>query len=148
MYVNGTLVQQWPGHSTHSSNKVFSFGSTTGLYYDGAIDEFRIYNRPISNAEVHALATAGPLVVPGLKQKPNFVAFPNPSSSGIYHLVGNTVLKSVKVYNAAGAMISELNNINATEADIDLREANPAMYFAMVQDAEDRITAMKLVKTN
>jgi hypothetical protein len=147
IYVNGTLMRDQAGHATHSSTKTFSFGSTTGLYYNGEIDEFRVYDRPISGAEALALATAGPMGIPHITQKPVISAFPNPSNRGVYHITGSSIIKSVKIYDITGATISELNNINGTGTVIDLRNTNPAMYFAAVQFADNSRTMIKLVKS-
>jgi hypothetical protein len=66
LYVNGTQV----GQNTSMTLSPSSLGNTTNNwigrsqyaadpFLDGQIDEFRIYNRALSAAEVQALFTAG-----------------------------------------------------------------------------------------
>jgi hypothetical protein len=147
MYINGKLVKKQKGHDTHSSDKVFSFGATTGFYYRGAIDEFRIYNRMLTRAEIDVLSfNETPTGVVLQKKNLDVSAFPNPSNSGNYNLISTTRLKSIAVYTAAGSMLMETNDINSVHTAIDLGNAKPGVYFAFVHDAEDRRSVIKLVK--
>ncbi len=63
IYLDGRI---WFGTSTPSplTPTAFYIGSTTGQrYFDGAIDEVRLYNRPLSSDEINFLAVNMPQIV-------------------------------------------------------------------------------------
>lgn len=58
LYVNGAKVAEWPiRQSERSKNRVpLMIGATaSGLFFEGAIDDARVHNYPLSGAEVGAL---------------------------------------------------------------------------------------------
>ncbi|MEI8085062.1 MAG: polysaccharide lyase family 8 super-sandwich domain-containing protein, partial [Paludibacter sp.] len=61
-----------------------------------------------------------PNIVTDLKtQKPQAVAFPNPSK-GIYNLKSESPIKSVEVYNVQGQKVSELLDLDSNNVNVDL----------------------------
>ena len=61
LYVNGSLVTTLPAiGSIVTSTSPLHFGGNTGLgeWFQGSLDEIRVYNRPLSAAEIQTDMTA------------------------------------------------------------------------------------------
>jgi hypothetical protein len=60
-YINGVCVSQKSGSASSFTTTRVTIGAnvTTNPYFNGALDEIRIYNRALSEAEIKKLMTVG-----------------------------------------------------------------------------------------
>lgn len=72
-----------------------------------------------------------------------FKVYPNPTTNN-WNVVGNSVVKSVDVYNILGKQVLSLTP-NTTDVTIDASSLNPGMYFAKVKGVNGSKT-LKLIK--
>lgn len=114
-----------------SSKKLFIGSGQNALYFKGALDDFRVYNRAVSKAEVSMLYAANddctttadiPEVV-SMNHQPS-VSMNIDRVNGILHLVSETEVKFQNViYDLSGKIC-----YTGSDKDIDINELPPAVY--------------------
>jgi hypothetical protein len=125
LYVNGAQV----GQNTNMTLRPSNMGNTTNnwlgrsqyasdAYLDGQVDDFRIYNRGLSAAEVQGLATTGPTVTPSITPTPSNTPTPTntltPTPTGSVTPPTQTAWYRFDETSGTTAADSSGNNLNAT----------------------------------
>lgn len=115
-------------------------------YWDGDIDDMRIYNRVVTAQEIGALSTEGTTGINEKLLNNNIVnVYPNPSSNLI------TIKKNsfkddlkIKITNSLGQLFV-YHYMDENEIKIDLSEYNSGIYFVQVSDEKGKVISVKKV---
>ncbi len=145
IYVNGVLGSQgtYNDWSTATQNTLYlgnSFGAATGAF-DGAIDDFKIYNYAITAADVSSLFTNNTLSSQNFNQNNLEVSiYPNPANDVLNIEMANQV-KSIEIYNIQGQKVKIAN-----QKQINVSELSSGMYMIKIQDTDNAVSTKKFVK--
>lgn len=107
----------WVGGGIHNGNN---------LFFKGAIDEFRIYNRVVTDAEViriYEMPTCSQADTSGNDQDRRFGVYPNPSFGPLQLFVPKDEIPEVEVYNSIGQQLY-----------ITLEQVGPELYLIHTHD--------------
>ncbi len=113
-----------------------------GRYFFGNLDEIRIYNRYLSNAEVSTLKNGESENGINTAEKLNvkYKILPNPSSNCIY-VEGLDVLNSFEILNLTGTSFG-VSNTNP----VNISELRKGMYIIRFQNKAGKVFALKFNK--
>lgn len=126
---------------------------TNDMYFKGSIDEIKIFDYPLSAAQVDSLYHEGvPVIVtdiPTADAGPKIDVYPNPAGD-----VLNLNLKNhngqqltFNLYNTSGFLVRQLDITGQTKAfKIDLSELPEGLYFYSLKENSRIISTNKLVK--
>lgn len=131
--------------SVYSSSGNVPFGN----YFDGSLDDYRIYNRAINDLEVDSLFNeVDPNIVTEVQENLNKVPFkiyPNPSSGNItLDLPVGLIVNRFEIFNSRGMLVSSglLEN-----EKINLSSLSSGLYFLQLLDDKKVVTVEKFIKT-
>ncbi|WP_396188710.1 LamG-like jellyroll fold domain-containing protein [Flavobacterium sp.] len=135
-----TLAKNW---NTLSNNDIFKLGIGVGdeLSFIGAIDDLKIYNYVISDADVTSLYTNNTLSSSDFSQNNLKVAmYPNPVND-ILNIDIENEIKSVEVYNIQGQRVIQSNS-----KQIETSSLNSGIYIVKITDENNLIAIQKVIK--
>lgn len=150
-YLDNTLTGKVPYSSfIHSvdGNANATVGTSRGLnnrYFEGAIDDIRIYNRHLSNSELTALSNE--TGIRSVTAESNISVYPNPNS-GLFNMdisaipLVNGYL--IKVINSTGQEVYA-SPISGSMASVDLGNIGSGLYLINVVDALGNVVSRKKV---
>lgn len=150
IYINGVLnVSGNAGTSAPNySSVVGRFGA---MYYEsfsppqynghnGKLDELRIYNRALTDAEILTLYQINTLDNPNLDfQSERLLFYPNPSKEIIYF---NETIKSAEIYDLTGKLIKTWLN----DDKMNISSLPKGLYLLKVVDLNQKIIFDKFLK--
>jgi hypothetical protein len=164
---NGSLVGTVPASQFNSSVKVNIGRKSTGLYFNGIIDEVRIYNRALTQAEIQTDMNT-PLSVSGLAARPVIIAFEaetmdssvtitsadedkevsvHPSSDGLQENgSGNAVRGSATTFRVS-ALGGVVVSYQWQKDGVDIPGANTSSY-TFVLGSSSEVAAVRCVVSN
>ncbi|MBL4670286.1 MAG: T9SS type A sorting domain-containing protein [Flavobacteriales bacterium] len=134
--LNATVAQTTVPVFTGTGFKVGGYSTSGGILTGTSIDDFRIYNRAISPAEVLQIANA--CIATGLSEifNPKVSIYPNPTN-GISNIdisnFNGTI--SYSVISIDGKTIHQEQNITTSNLAIDLSNNSKGIYFLKLYDA-------------
>lgn len=125
IYRNGTLISTLAvAKNTITNGNIFTLGLSDGGsegLFDGAIDDLKIYDYALSNAEVVSLYNL-PTATNDLSVAEKLIAvYPNPTVNQINF----SVQANVQMTNATGQIVADKKNVNA----LDITEQPVGIYF-------------------
>jgi hypothetical protein len=113
-----------------------------GNYFNGAIDDLKIYNYALSQAEVTALFNApGTLATSeNIGSTTDISIYPNPVKD-ILKIKSNEEVQSVEIINTLGQKVlqSKANQINTSKLA-------PGVYMILVKDFKNQTATKKFIK--
>ena len=118
-----------------------------GLYFNGKIDDIRIYNRAISAIEVDSLfnESNSTLGISTSEIGASISVFPNPSSNNVNVVNNSNIALQFTLYNSLGEIVIE-KALRSIKSTIDL-SANPSgVYFYKVTSESSLIKTGKIIK--
>ncbi len=116
----------------------------TTQYYRGAIDELRIYNRPLTGKEVKKLYESGKAVasgnLPARKNKP-LTIYPNPSSGEIswQSKQSKKSWQRLSITNLHGKRVLTKSRV-PERGHLNLEQLPPGIYFLELHGKQDQLT--------
>lgn len=113
-------------------------------WFEGSIDEVRIYNRVLLEEEMDILCSIKTTNVKGLENSSELIFYPNPSTGLIYFREQEYIYK-IEVYNSHGKLILIEKNI---ETVLDLSFARRDIYFLLIRDRNNDIVHSKKILLN
>jgi len=145
MYRNGVLLSTGAAYTwnTINNNNLFRLGVGVGdeLWFNGAIDDLKIYNFSLSQTEVTSLFTNNSLASINFnKNNLKVFLFPNPIKDMLYVETASEI-KSVAVYGILGNQV-----LTGTSKDLNVSNLEKGIYMVQIQDMENNISTKKIIK--
>ena len=146
-YINGVLVVTYAVSlftNTIDSGYKLSFGkrggeNITGFSTNGLIDDLKIYNLALTNAQVTQLFN-GTLSNSNFQTNNlTFSLYPNPATNLVI-IDLETALKSVELYSLLGQKV-----LTSDKNQVDVSSLSKGMYMVRVEDVEGSVSTQKLV---
>jgi hypothetical protein len=142
IYKDGTLlttaVKNW---NTLNNNDIFKLGIGVGeeLSFIGAIDDLKIYNYVISDADVTSLYTNNTLSSSYFSQNNLEVSlYPNPVRDILNIEIENDI-QSIEIYNIQGQRV-----LSSNQNQINVSDLASGMYLVRIQDIDNNIATKKI----
>ncbi len=116
IYLDGVEVNRKPAPGIlNSTNRPLGMGSNNvdgGQYFNGALDELKIYNRALTEDEVKNLFTTGSVSVRELQERIASIVkiiYPNPSGEAliIEHQIDNLHPLTLRIFDQSGRQIDQ-----------------------------------------
>lgn len=145
IYKDGVLLSTLNIAITPTTNNldIFKLGllnSFTSQYFDGAIDDLKIYNYALSDAEVTNLFNNNTLTSQNFNQNNLEVTlYPNPANDVLNIEMTNEV-QLVEIYNIQGQKV-----VTSNQKQINVSDLSSGMYMVKVQDSENAIATKKVI---
>jgi hypothetical protein len=136
--LSNTLARNW---RVDNNGDVFTLGTTFGVTsFSAAIDDLKIYNYELSQADITSLFTNNTLTSQNFNQNNLEVSvYPNPAKDVLNIEMTNEV-KSVEIYNFQGQKVLESN-----QKQINVSNLSSGMYMIKVQDSENSVATKKVI---
>lgn len=77
--------------------------------------------------------------------KVNMIVYPNPNTSGFYHIKSNHHISDIKVWDTRGNLLLNESKFNADKKTLDLSNYVPGIYILQAETTEGTVTK-KIVK--
>ena len=129
------------------------YWDTNDMYFRGVIDEIKIYDAPLSPAQVNSLYHEGVPVsvtnVSAIDKKLQIDVYPNPAGDEISLDLKNYSGKglSFNIYNTSGFLVQQIEITGKNNSlKIDISELPEGLYFYSLQENSRIISTNKLVK--
>jgi Concanavalin A-like lectin/glucanases superfamily/Secretion system C-terminal sorting domain len=145
IYKNGVLISSaattW---NTANNSNIFRLGLTeqgsTG-YFSGAIDDLKIYNYALSQADVTSLYANNTLSSQDFSQNNlELNLYPNPVRD-VLNIESETELKLVEIYNLQGQKVQ-----TSSQKQTNVSDLASGIYMVRIQDENDGVATEKIVK--
>lgn len=111
-----------------------------GLYYRGSIDDFRVYNRVLSNNEIQELFNEGKIT--GIKKQEadfSYNVYPNPTTGKINIVSKSSDLFKVKIISISGSTIFE-SELSKESFIVDLTpESVSGLFLLQIIDKDNNL---------
>jgi hypothetical protein len=153
VYVDGVLEgtefsTEFIDYMPEPRNSIGGVGGTAHVYFDGSIDEVRIYERALTLAEIEELceATSGkPTAVAETGQQLfDLLLAPNPTAENVaIHCSEN--INQIDIYDFQGRIIKTINGSNSGYEMIDVASLAQGTYFIYVTTPKG-VSCQKLMK--
>lgn len=144
IYRNGTLISSSNvARNTVNNSDVFRLGLSEGgalNYFNGTIDDLKIYNYALSESEVSDLYNTQTLAVTETKTKSTVVVYPNPASD-IINIETKNLIKDIEIISAEGKTL-----LHSKEKTINISRLNKGMYFVKITDSHGNTATQKIIK--
>jgi len=112
------------------------------LYFDGSIDEVRIYNRALNQNEIDYLYSHTLLEINDIEVN-NFKIYPNPTKNFInIDNPFNHPISTIKILDISGRIILSFNN---NFKKLDVGKLHTGTYILQIVDTNDRIVYNKKI---
>ena len=148
LYINGMLVQVTLNEATFPSdtNQLLEIGrdyAGTLDYFNGYLDELRIYNRPLTSQNVTDLYNfRGTSVLKVAGNNTNFNIYPNPSNGSFYFENNGIEVASIEIINSLGETIFESNSFIDK---VEINNSRKGIYFVKVIDKNNLSITQKVI---
>ncbi|WP_445453241.1 LamG-like jellyroll fold domain-containing protein [Flavobacterium sp. 25HG05S-40] len=144
IYRNGTLLAEstktW---STVNNSDIFRLGLTengASTYFNGAVDDLKIYNYAISDADVQSLFSNNTLASQEFNsQNLQATLYPNPTNDAFTIEMKNEV-KSVEIYSIQGQKV-----LTSTSKNINVSDVSKGMYLVRIEGENNAVATQKLI---
>ena len=138
--LQGTLARAW---NVVNNNDLFRLGLTeTGgaNFFNGAIDDLKIYNYAISQSQVTDLYNPITLATTENKASTSEISiYPNPAKDFV-NILSKERLSSVEIYNMTGQKILESKNTKINTSNL-----KSGVYMVKIVDIKNQTTSKKLI---
>ena len=143
IYKNGalltTVAKSW---NTLNSSNIFKLGIGVGneFLFNGAIDDLKIYNYAVTDADVTSLYTNNTLSSSDFSQNNIEVGlYPNPVNDVLNIEIENNI-QSIEIYNIQGQKV-----LSSNQKQINVSDLATGMYMVRIQDIDNNIATKKIV---
>lgn len=143
VYKNGTLLgSQAKVWNTINNSDVFRIGIGVGgeFWFNGAIDDLKIYNYVLTDTEISNLYSNNTLSSSNFSQNNLEVAlYPNPVND-VLNIETVLDIQSVEIYNIQGQKV-----LSSNQKQINVSSLAAGMYMVRIQDTDNNIATKKVV---
>ena len=135
----GTTTKSW---NTLNNSDAFDLGVGVGgeLWFDGSIDDLKIYNYALSDSEVSSLYSAETLSVNEINNDSKINVYPNPVKD-ILNINTSVNIKSVEIFSLSSAKVKESNS-----SKVNLSKLPTGNYIVKIKDEKGNINTQKIIK--
>jgi len=152
LYINGTLENSY-SEIINWVNGVFlllghaEFNGTPVHYYNGKMDDFRIYNRALDDLEVDSLFNIqNPNTSLSENETSNeIVIYPNPTTNSFNINSNQLIVNSVEIIDMLGTTI--LKQSVSQQSVIDLTSYPDGVYFVRILNSNKVVGIKRIIKT-
>lgn len=143
-YINGVIIDSVPvaalpvGANTDALVIGIAPWNLLNFPVAGKIDDIRIYSREINRDEVMALYTFA-VGIHSASAAKQVNVFPNPSSNGIFNVVSEEQLKSIRVVSVLGETVYFNESIPNDTYLLDLSSLSKGVYIMELFSGDKRI---------
>lgn len=113
-------------------------------FFTGAIDDIRIYNRPVNPAEIYELYHESLVAVPQIIPEKAISLYPNPTGN-MMAINAAAVINSINICNTQGRLISK-TNVMAKAININMEALPAGTYFVVINFEDGSQQTKKFVK--
>jgi hypothetical protein len=147
VYKNGVLIdsETMSNWNTLNDNDIFKLGTGPGGevdWFNGAIDDLKIYDRAITASEVELLFEGSTASIDEQTTN-NYNIFPNPANE-LVTLNNLTIGSTLQITDMTGKTILE-TIVSTEEMSMDLAPMNNGIYFIQLTTNSETTRAEKLV---
>jgi hypothetical protein len=136
IYVNGVLKGTIARPLINTTLTSFKIGA-----FAGAIDDLKIYDRALKQADISSLYTNNTLSSSDFAQKNLKVSlYPNPVRD-ILNIETDTEIKSVEIYNLQGQKIK-----TALSKQVNVSDLSAGIYMVRLEDTNNAVETKRIVK--
>ena len=143
IYKNGVLLTtQSRTWNTINSSNIFKLGIGVGneYYFNGAIDDLKIYGSALTDTEVTSLFNNNTLSSSNFQTNNlKLNLYPNPATD-ILNISLETELKSIEIYSLSGQKV-----LSSDKNQVDVSNLSKGMYMVRVEDVEGLVSTQKLI---
>ncbi|WP_396142981.1 LamG-like jellyroll fold domain-containing protein [Flavobacterium sp.] len=144
IYKNGALLgTNTIAFNTLNNGNLFSLGLTESggvNYFNGTVDDLKIYNYAISDADVTSLFSNNILASENFtSQNLKATIYPNPTSDNFSIEMENEV-KSVEIYSIQGQKV-----LTSNTKDMNVSNLSKGMYLVKIEDSNNAVSTQKLI---
>lgn len=149
IFVNGVISNNVAFPSLYQFTSKVTLGAGTdanGLLinskrFSGVVDEFYIYNRSFTNAEIMLVMNDSTLSSESFSNNNlKFSMYPNPANDNL-NIEKEKEIQSVEIYSLLGQKVLTANNKN-----ISIGNLSNGIYMVRVQDVDGSVATQKLIK--
>ena len=143
IYKNGVLLDAEPKNLNTAVDDIFSLGRSLNYSstFNGAIDDLKIYNYAVTDAQVFNLYNNNTLASINFNKNNLKVSlYPNPIKDMLYVETASEI-KSVAVYGILGNQV-----LTGTSKDLNVSNLEKGIYMVQIQDMENNISTKKIIK--
>lgn len=149
VYIDGIMMD-----SRNISNYTPSYGdtpmghigcrNTMHQFFNGYIDDVRIFNYAIDSATIGSLFYTTIVDVNVGDEMTSSKIYPNPVQNTLHlQLPGNAICYTIKLYSSLGNTVAEFENVT----EMDLNKLDRGLYFVKIQDiTNNKMYTHKLIK--
>ncbi|WP_298392921.1 LamG-like jellyroll fold domain-containing protein [Flavobacterium sp.] len=144
IYKNGALLgTNTIAFNTLNNGNLFRLGLTESggvNYFNGTVDDLKIYNYAISDADVTSLFSNNILASENFtSQNLKATIYPNPTSDNFSIEMENEV-KSVEIYSIQGHKV-----LTSNTKDMNVSNLSKGMYLVKIEDSNNAVSTQKLI---
>lgn len=144
IYKNGVLLSASNlTVNTQNNGNIFTLGLTEqGFpnYFDGAVDDLKIYNYAITDTEALSLYTNNSLTSQQFNnQNLNAFIYPNPTADS-FNIEMESEIKSVEIYSLQGQKV-----LTATDKNVNVSNLSKGIYLVRIEDENNAVSTQKLI---
>ncbi len=134
----GSATKAW---NTLNNSNTFSLGVGVGgeLWFNGSIDDLKIYNYVLSDTDVSSLYTNNSLTTDNFTLENKIKLYPNPAND-ILNIETALEIKSVEIYTIQGQKVA-----SSTEKQINVSHLVSGIYLVKTLDNNNKISTDKII---
>ncbi|HLP62913.1 LamG-like jellyroll fold domain-containing protein [Flavobacterium sp.] len=129
--------------NTQNNNNIFTLGLTeqgAQNYFNGVIDDLKIYNYAISDTDANSLFTNNTLASEDFNsQNLQAIIYPNPTTDTFTIEMENEV-QSVEIYSLQGQKV-----LISTSKNINVSDLSKGIYLVRIEDENNAVATQKLI---
>jgi len=116
-------------------------------FFNGVIDEIRIYNRALNNEEISAIISSendeckSTSIIEWKEKEKDLIVYPNPADKSFY-INNESGLQWIRVYNVTGELLTQ---IERPQNKIDISSFNSGVYI-LVMEFDNRRVIERIIK--
>ena len=143
VYIDGVPLSTGTRAMWNTITTSFRLGTNQegGTFFNGMLDDLKIYNYALSQAEVTSLFSSNTLSSKDfIKDDIEASLYPNPVTNTLNIEMSNEV-KSIEIYNILGQKVLEASN-----KQINVSSLVSGIYMVKIQDVENEVSTKKFIK--
>ncbi len=144
IYRNGTLISTTnTTRNTVNNSDIFRLGLTEGgaqNYFNGTIDDLKIYNYALSDSQVASLYSSETLGINEINKNSKVNVYPNPVKD-ILNIKSDNKLESVDVFSLNGQKL-----MTTQQNKIDVSKLSSGVYIIKTTDKKGSVETQKIIK--